>query len=325
MNNFTYIRPESLEEAGQVLSENASDAIPFSGGTDALGLMKNKVIAPETVVNLKSIPGMRDIEYSGRRGLMLGALVTIADISKSQDIKDNYPILSEAATEIASPQLRNAGTLGGNLCQRPRCWYFRGEFDCLKKGGDQCYALDGENQRHCIIGGGPCFIVHPSDMAVALLALEAEISVFSNGQTRTIPIQDLYHVPGEDPTSEITLGPGEIVTSIHVPSPPNNTVSRYVKIKDRNVWDFAMVSVGVALRMRGNTIRSGRIAFGGVAPIPWTDEDLNGRLSGLDVSGDEINDITSSLFSDATVLSKNGYKVPLVRNVTRRLLQQINA
>ncbi len=323
MKNFAYVRPKSIDEASTLLNTHAESAVPFGGGTDVLGLLKDKVIAPETVVNLKTVSGMKSIEYSGRNGLRIGALTTVAEIANNPDIAENYPILSQAAIEIASPQLRNAGTIGGNLCQRPRCWYFRGDFHCLKKGGDLCYAFDGENRRHCIIGGGPCFIVHPSDLAVALLALDARVTIFSGGNTRTISLNELYHLPAEDPTTEITLKPGEIVTEIQVPNLPENSRSTYIKIKERKVWDFAVVSVGAVLRKNGTRIQSGRVAFGGVAPIPWQEDALNEQLSGLAVNDQNLEKVVQSAFTDASPLERNGYKVPLVRNVTRQALKDL--
>lgn len=325
MKNFEYLRPKNLQEASTLLSSATKSAIPYSGGTDALGLLKHHIIAPEAVVNLKSVPHMEKVEFSPRQGLKIGALVTIADIAANPDITKEYPILHQAAREIASPQLRNAGTLGGNLCQRPRCWYFRGDFHCLKKGGDQCYSFDGENQLHCIIGGGPCFIVHPSDMAVALLALDATISIYSNGKTRSVPVSEFYTLPANDPTRENILQPGEIVTGVQVPSLPRNTKSTYVKIKHRKVWDFAIVSVGAVLQTNGSRIRSGRMAFGGVAPVPWQEDQVNKQLSGLQANKQSFSNLAQNAFTNASPLEKNGYKVPLVRNVIQQTLTELTA
>jgi len=325
MKNFEFLRPKSLQEASALLSSQAQSAIPYSGGTDALGLLKHYIVEPDAVVNLKSLPHMKQVGYSPRQGLRIGALVTIADIAGNPDIAEAYPILHEAAREIASPQLRNAGTLGGNLCQRPRCWYFRGDFHCLKKGGDRCYSFDGENQLHCIIGGGPCFIVHPSDMAVALLALDATISIYSDGQTRTVPVSDFYTLPANDPTVENILQPGDIVTEVQVPSLPRNTKSTYVKIKHRKVWDFALVSVGAVVQTSGRSIRSGRMAFGGVAPVPWQEDQVNQQLSGLQANEQAFTSLADSAFTDASPLENNGYKVPLVRNVIRQTLTDLTA
>lgn len=325
MKNFQYTRPKNLEDASAILGKGGGNSFPLAGGTDLLGRMKEYITDVNEVVNLKDLSGMKNIDFSNRGGLRLGALVTITQIAENETVAENYPVIAEAASEIASPQLRNAGTIGGNLCQRPRCWYYREDFHCLKKGGDMCYAADGENKRHCIIGGGPCFIVHPSDMAVALLASGAEVVVTSDSGTRTMPLSDLYHLPADDPTSETTLEPGEIVTEIQVPSPGRNTVSGYLKIKERNVWDFAVVSVAAVLERRGNSIRSGKIAFGGVAPIPWEEEAVNDQLSGISINESSFRTVADSALSDATPLAQNAYKLPMARNAIVRIMQNLTA
>lgn len=325
MKNFVYTRPNGLENASSILSQGGETSEILAGGTDLLGRMKEYITEVNEVVNIKDLSGMNQIDFSRRNGLRIGALVSLTEIAESDTIMENYPILAQAAAEIASPQLRNVGTLGGNLNQRPRCWYYREDFDCLKKGGDMCYAFDGENKRHAVVGGGPCFIVHPSDMAVALLAADAEVVVASGGNTRTMPLQDLYHLPSEDPTSETTLEPGEIVTEIVVPAPERNAVSAYLKIKERAVWDFAVVSVGAVLDVRGNTIRGGKIAFGGVAPIPWTEDAVNNKLSGLSVSDSNIQSIADAALADASPLAQNGYKMAMTRNAIISIMQQLTA
>jgi len=323
MKNFEYIRPKSLQEASDYLASHPGDAIPFAGGTDVLGTLKDRVIAPESLVNLKDFSELRSVRYSASDGLRIGALVTINEIAAHPDIAAQYPILSQAAREIASPQLRNAGTLGGNLCQRPRCWYFRGDFHCLKKGGDMCYAFNGENRRHCIIGGGPCYIVNPSDTAVALLALNASVTIHKQGNTRDIPLRDLYILPREDVTRETVLKSGELITEVQVPPLPENSNSTYIKIKERSVWDFALVSVGAVLQSSNSIIESGRIAFGGVAPKPWEDPELNRQLSGLRIREDNFSKVGDTVMRDASPLEQNGYKVHLAKNVVRQVLRDL--
>ena len=166
MKSFTYISPGNLKEASKLLGDDWQGALALAGGTDILNLMKNQIENPDTVVNLKNIPGLNSIEYKRGEGMSIGALVTISELATHPDIKSKYTVLYEAAREIASPQLRNMGTIGGNLCQRPQCWYYRYDFPCLRKGGKLCYAVVGKNKYHCVIGGGPCFIVHPSDLSL---------------------------------------------------------------------------------------------------------------------------------------------------------------
>ena len=231
----------------------------------------------DNFVNLKTIPQLDTIVYKKGVGLTIGSLVKISDVAESKIIKEKYSVLAEAAREIASPQLRNMGTVGGNICQRPRCWYYREDFDCLRKGGGECFAYDGENKYHCIIGGGPCYIVHPSDLAVALTALDAKVKIFSGESSRILPLSEFFVLPQDDYLFENILKNGEIVTEIIIPDMPENTKSKYIKIKERATWDFAIVSIAAVLSVNSEKINSGKIAFGGVAPIPWTEEKVNTR------------------------------------------------
>jgi len=320
MKNFEYLQPKTIEEASQQLGNDWSTSLPFAGGADLLGLVKDRVESPEKLVNLKSLQGMGNIEYTPGKGLRLGALVKISQIAADARIKAKYPVLAQAALEVGSPQLRNVGTLGGNLCQRPRCWYFRGDFHCLRKGGDMCYAVDGENKYHCIVGGGPCFIVHPSDTAVALLALNAKVTMAAGKKTRQIPLKDFFVLPEVDVTRENVLKPGEIVTEVTVPDLPPGSKSAYLKFTERDVWDFAVVSVAAVIQKSGSLIRAGRVAFGGVAPVPWLEEKISSSLTGLMFDEKKITDLAGKVFADATPLEKNAYKIPLASNLLKRML-----
>ncbi|MHB2154481.1 FAD binding domain-containing protein [Calditrichota bacterium GD2] len=324
MKPFVYQQPKDIKQASALAGQGWQKAILFAGGTDVLGLLKDGVETPEALVNLKSVEGLQGIEFSKEKGLTIGALVTVAEIAEHPDIKRYFPALAQAAAETASPQLRNMGTVGGNLCQRPRCWYFRGDFDCLRKGGDECFAVDGENKYHCVIGGGPCFIVHPSDLAVALLALDAKLTIVSQKGSKTVPIAKFFVLPEEDPYRENILFPGEIVTKIHVPFAGEEQVSGYLKFKERDVWDFAVVSVAASLRIKNSKIVEGKIAFGGVAPKPWEEKELNERLRGLEVSEQNIKMLKSLALKDAEPMQQNAYKVPLARNLLGRLLLQLS-
>jgi len=325
MVDFDYLQPKTLEEASSLLIKAKGKAIPYSGGTDALSLLKEDIISPEEVVNLKNIPNLTAIEYENGKGLKIGGLVTITDIAENPLIAEKYAVLSEAANVIASPQLRNVGTLGGNLNQRPRCWYFRKDFDCIRKGGSICYAVDGENKYHCIVGGGPCYIVHPSDMAVALLALDASVKIFSGKKSRTVPISEFFVLPDVNYLKENILEPGEIVTEVIVPELPNNTKSGYYKFMERDVWDFAVVSVAAVLTKNGNSLKSGKIAYGGVAPAPWLDTNINSRIKGLSLDDDSIEKAVAQVLKDAVPLEQNEYKIPLARNLTRKMIKKLTA
>ncbi len=320
MKNFTHIKPQNLKEASQLIGHNWKDALPYAGGTDLLGLMKDGIETPGQLIDLKALPDMDKIAYTPGKGLKIGALVTIAEIAEHELIDQKYTVLAQAAREVASPQLRSQGTIGGNICQRPRCWYFRGDFHCLRKGGDACYAVEGENKYHCIIGGGPCFIVHPSDTAVALLALNASVTVFPGKKSQPIPLKDFFVLPGKQVTRENILKPGEIITEILVPDAPPGTRSGYLKIKERAVWDFATVSAAAVLQVQAGIVNAARVALGGVAPIPWWEQQVSSQLQGMTLNSNHLEQIVSNALKDAEPLEQNAYKVPLARNLIKRLI-----
>lgn len=323
MKNFIHIKPQNLKEASQLQGNNWKDVLPYAGGTDLLGLMKDGIENPDKLIDLKALPGMDKITYTPGKGLKIGALVTITDIAENDLINKKYALLGQAAKEVASPQLRNQGTIGGNICQRPRCWYFRGEFHCLRKGGDVCYAVEGENKYHCIIGGAPCFIVHPSDTAVALLALDASLTVFSGKKSRRIPLEEFFVLPEKVVTRENILKPGEIVTEIQVPDVPAGTRSGYLKLKERDVWDFATVSAAAVLKVQQDIVQTARVALGGVAPIPWLEKQLSSQLKGMNTKSNNLEPIVSNALKDAEPLEQNAYKIPMARNLIKRLITNL--
>jgi len=325
MNNFEYIQSQTLKEASKALGKDWQTALPFAGGTDILSLMKDGIESPQKLVNLKSIADLNKINYTPGKGLHIGALVTITEIAEHPLINEKYQVLARAAREVASPQLRNVGTIGGNICQHPRCWYFRGEFNCLRKGGDMCYAVDGSNKFHCVIGGGPCFIAHPSDAAVALTALNAKVVIFSGKKSRIVPIREFFILPELNVQRENILQPGEILTEIQVPDLPSGTLSGYLKLKERGAWDFAVVSVAAVVQKNGTFFQSGSIALGGVAPIPWLEKDVSAQLAGLNISVENIVQLSKKALKEAEPLENNAYKVPLAQNMIKKLLLKISA
>jgi xanthine dehydrogenase YagS FAD-binding subunit len=320
MNNFEYIQPKTLKEASQALGNDWQTVLPFAGGTDLLGLMKDEIESPNKLVNLKSIANLNNISYVPEKGLTIGALVTINEIAGHPLINEKYSVLAQAAKEVASPQLRNVGTIGGNICQRPRCWYFRGDFHCLRKGGDICYAVDGRNKFHCVVGGGPCFIVYPSDTAVALTALDAKVVIFSDKKSRSIPIKNFFILPEVNVERENVLKPGEIVTEVQIPDLPANTESSYLKLKERRAWDFAIVSVAAVVQKNGASFTSGSIALGGVAPVPWFEKEVSAQLAGLNISAENIEQLSNKALKGAEPLADNAYKVPLAQNMIKKIL-----
>jgi xanthine dehydrogenase YagS FAD-binding subunit len=321
MQSFSYVRAGSLDEALDHLRQGG--AVAHSGGTDLLGCLRDGVLSAKTVVSLSALESLRGITPAADGGLDVGALTPIDEVARDGAIADRYPALSQAAREVASPQLRNQGTLGGNLCQRPRCWYFRGDFHCLKKGGDVCYAVDGENQFHCIFGGGPCYIVFPSDTAPALVAHGARLRLEGAGGSRTLPVEDFYRLPEEDVTRETALRDGEIVTRVLLPPVPRGARGAYRKVRARRAWDFALVSAAVVLHMNGNRVEAAHIVLGGVAPVPWRASAAERALAGKRLDADAIAAAAEAAVEGSSPLAKNGYKVDLVKGVIRDELESL--
>src|SRR5438132_2282278 len=278
MNTFEWISPGTVAEAVSalksaiVVSDLDDAARPIAGGQDLLTTMKDYITRPVRVVNLKGVRGLDQIESDGKGGLRIGALTTLTQLEEDPAVRRGFPGLSEAAHSVATPQIRNLGTVGGNLCQRPRCWYFRlEEVICLKKGGSECYAAKGENKYNAILGGGPSYIVHPSDLAPMLVALGASVSVVGSEGKRVIPLDKFFTLPAEGSIRrENVLKNDDIITQIQVPASSVALRSTYLKFKERESMDFALASVAAAVQLRASkSIAQAHVVLGGVAPIPW--------------------------------------------------------
>ena len=329
MKAFEWINASTVAEAVQMLgSAGASGDIdeaarPIAGGQDLLTTMKDYTSRPSRVVNLKTIRGLDSIAGDARRGLKIGALVTLNQLEEHPLVRASFPGLAEAAHSIATPQIRNLGTVGGNLCQRPRCWYFRlEEVICIKKGGSECYAAKGENKYNAIIGGGPSYIVHPSDLAPMLVALGARISVTGAKGKRVIPLDKFFTLPADgNIRRENVLQNEEIITEIQVPASPLAAHSTYLKFKERESLDFALASVAAAVQLqKDKTVKEARIVLGGVAPIPWRVPKAESFLVGKTLTRDVLEEAGRLSLADAKPLEKNAYKVPLTQTLVRRAL-----
>jgi xanthine dehydrogenase YagS FAD-binding subunit len=277
---------------------------------------------PTALVDVTAIADMKGIK-PGSGGLTVGAATTLTEIIESADIQQSYPLLSEAAKTIASPLIRNFGTLGGNINQRPRCWFFRGEdFNCYKKGGDFCYSVTGDNTYHAIIGGELCYIVHPSDTSTALLALNAQAKVVGPGGERMVAFDNYFHGPREDVLTENVLKTNELLTEVTIPTPAAGTRMAWTKLKDRQVYDFAVVSVAVAFTVDGaGKWTDGRVVLGGVAPVPYRAAVVETALKGQDVKA-TAKQAAAQIRTITRPMSLNAYKVDIAQSLIERTLIQ---
>ncbi len=318
---FSYLRPETIREALAVLEGN--NALVHGGGTDLIGCLRDRVFSTDTVVSLTAIADLRGIESTRDGGLRIGAMTTIAEIAENTDVRHRYGAFADAAKVVASPQLRNQGTIGGNLCQKPRCWYYRGDFDCLRKGGEICYAYEGENQHHCIFGGDMCYIVHPSDTAPALAALGAVCRVSGPSATRSVPVESLHVPPSVDPQRETVLEADEVITDVVLPAPQPGLRSSYRKVRDRASWDFALAGVALALVFDGDTVASARIFLSGAAPIPWRAKGVEAVITGTKLDAATVAEAAKATVVGAEPMSKNGYKIALFKGLMTEQLEAI--
>jgi xanthine dehydrogenase YagS FAD-binding subunit len=313
VQSFDYYRARSVADALSRLAE--PETLPLGGGTDLLILLKEDLARPNALVDLRNIPEVRVITERDDGSVRIGAAVRVSDVAGNAGVRRRFPVLAQACESVGTTALRHMGTIGGNLCQRPRCWYFRRKVPCLKNGGDSCPAERGENQYHAILGGGPCYIVHPSDPAVALTALDATLEIRGAAGTRQVSIGEFYRLPSERLEHETVLAGGEIVTAIELPAASAGGWQRYDKIMQRASWDFALASLAAVKRPDGDV----RLVLGGVAPKPWRvtasiEEDV--ASGGLDEH--DAATLAERALHDARPLAANAYKIALAATLLRR-------
>jgi xanthine dehydrogenase YagS FAD-binding subunit len=323
MKSFENIDAKSVNQAVALLqkfNQEKKNAIVVGGGSEILQLMKDHVVTPDYVINLKTIPGLNTIKEE-RGGFRIGGLTTLADIEEHSGIRERLLILSDAAGEAASPQIRNAGTIAGNICQRPFCWYFRSSnFNCLRKGGQVCYTVTGDSRFHAILGGGPSYIVHPSDTAPALVALDAQIKIAGPAGERTISLEKFFVLPSVDFKRENILKPGEVVTEVFVPYPKPGSKGYYHKVRERLAWDHAIVSVATVVQSSAGVAREARVVLGGVAPIPWRAPKAEQFLRGKKIDDETTQKAGDIALEDAKPLKDNVYKVGVAKSLIQRAL-----
>ena len=322
MKAFAYVNPTTEKEAVAALKTDGI-ALPLAGGMDLLARMKDYIDTPDRIVNVKgALDGTVTATPDG--GMKIGAAVKIADLAEHAQVAKLYPAVAAAATEVGTPQIRNAGTVGGNVNQRPRCWYFRNEeFVCYKKGGSRCFAVDGENQYHAIFGNeGPSHIVHPSSLAVPFVAYGARFRVVGPGGEREIPAAEYFTMPNiKNVLKENVLGDEDLMTHVILPAPGNVKSGHYeVRYKQSHDWPLAFTTV--VLTMNGSTIQSARVVLGAVAPVPWRSEDAERALAGK-----PLNEQTAALAGEAAVqaakpMSGNAYKVQITKTAVKRAVMR---
>jgi xanthine dehydrogenase YagS FAD-binding subunit len=320
---FSIVRPTSLADALAQLE--GGNARIHGGGTDLLGCLHDGVFDTDKVVSLGRVQELRGISRTSDGGLRIGALTTISEIGTDDIIARHYGALHDAAQVVASPQLRNQGTLAGNLCQKPRCWYYRGEFDCVRKGGETCFAYEGENQYHCIFGGDTCYIVHPSDTAPSLAAHGAICRISGPSSSRSVPVENLHVLPSENPQRETVLEPDEILTEIVLRPPPEDSRGSYRKVRARASWDFALAGVAMVLRFEGSVVAGARVFLSGAAPVPWRARGVEEAIIGKTLDAQVVAAAAEAAVAGAEPLAKNGYKVPLFRGLITDELERMKS
>ena len=325
MPAFEFFQPTSVEDAQVLLRRYGANAWVLAGGLDSLDWLKDRIKRPEALVDLGNIPGLKGIrDVNG--GLEIGAMTTLTELVRDPRVRDRYAILLEAAEAAASPQIRNQGTIGGNVSQDTRCWYYRAGWPCYRAGGNICYADTPEsiNREHAILQADRCVAVNPSDTAPALIVLDARVVIrTAGGAERVVPAEDYFVGPGIDITRMTILEPGDLLTAIRLPATWSGATFYFEKVRDRQVWDFALVSVASAIVMNGAAIERMRIAVNGVAARPL-------RLQAVEtlVRGRAADDMTAAAAGNLAIdgaqpLTFNAYKVPLMRNLVKRAIRGV--
>lgn len=318
MKAFAYVNPSNEKEAVAALSPQIEQSMPIGGGQDLLARMKDYVAQPDRIVNIKTALESTVTPFNG--GLKIGAAMKMVDVAEHAEIARMYPAISLAAIEVGTPQIRNQATVGGNLNQRPRCWYYRNEeFVCFKKGGNQCFSPQGENQFHAILGGGPSFIVHPSSLAVPMVAYGATFRLAGPKGERMVPAAEYFTLPRQALRMENVLAPDELLTHAILPAPGAVKSGHYeVRYKASHDWPIAFATV--LLTLDGSTVRSARIVMGAVAPIPWRSPAAEQALAGKPINEETASAAAEAALRDARPLSQNAYKVDVAKIAVKRAI-----
>jgi len=323
VQSFEYASPTTVEQAVALLGSTWGQVELLAGGSDLLALMKDQIVTPKRLVNLKEIKELSGIQYSSSAGLRLGALVTIDQLAEHAQVRQRYPMLHYVATEVASPQIRNVGTIGGNLCQHPRCWYFRAGFGILAKDEKgEPLVPDGDNRYHAILGNeGPAYYVHPSTLAPVLIALMAKFKVYGPKGSRQVEAAQFFVTPKSEGERGNVLQPNEIITEVTLP-PPGAVKSAAYEVRHREVFDWPLAMAAVALTLDGKRVKAARVVLGHVAPVPWPSPEAEAALVGKTISEEVAAEAGNAAVAKAKPLSQNGYKVQLARVAVKRAILQ---
>jgi len=314
---FAYVNATNEKEALAALAKaERGRMLPMAGGMDLLGLMKDYIVSPERVVSIRNLD---QTIASADGGLRIGAAVKIADLVEHAQARKMYPALITAAEDVGTPQIRNVGTVGGNIMQRPRCWYFRNEeFNCLKKGGSRCFAVEGENQYHAIFGDGPCHIVHPSSLAVPVIAYGGRFRVAGPNGAREIDAGQFFQMPDQNLYGETVLQPNEIVTHVLLPPPGQRSATYEVRFKQSHDWPLAAAAVNLV--MSGSTVKTARVVLGAVAPTPWRAQAAERVLAGKVITEAIATEAAGAALAGARAMSGNAYKIQIAKTAVKRAI-----
>jgi len=324
MRAFQYASPKQEQQAVALLGKQWSDAEVLAGGSDLLSLMKDDIVHPKRLVNVKEIPELRGITFSSQRGLRIGALATLDELSENANVRHHYPMLAASAGDAASPQIRNVATIAGNICQRPRCWYFRNGFGLLALAPDgTSLVTKGDSRHHAILGNdGPAYFVSPSSVAPGLIAYGAKVRVLGPQGARELPLEKFFVIPKQEGEREHDLRPNEIVTELIVPPPPAGLRAAHYEVRQKEAFDWPYATASVALTMDGSSVRAARVVMGHVAPIPWVSNEAGQALSGKEISEESADAAGAAAVANAKSLGRNQHKIKLARVAVKRAILQ---
>jgi xanthine dehydrogenase YagS FAD-binding subunit len=322
MEAFELFQPASLEDALALRRRYGKVSWAFAGGLDSLDWFKDRIKRPEVVIDLGSVAELKGVRESGE-GVEIGALATLTEIASNETIRSKFSLLSEAALQVATPQIRNQSTLGGNLSQDTRCWYYRGGWPCYRAGGNICYAdtPTSVNREHAIFEAKRCVAVNPSDTAPALIALDAQFVIHGPGGERVVEAEDYFITPATDIRRMTVLGPSDLLTAVRIPGTWAGARFHFEKVRDRQAWDFALVNVAAAMKLSGDTIEDVRIVVNAVGPRPLRLRDVERQLKGQTATEDVAEAAGELAILGARPLQHNAYKIPLMRNLVRRSIR----